>query len=122
MTFYARLAAASLILTAMGASACSQEPPAKAPATPREAVAASPDVYAFRIGAFEALALKDGEIVLPVGEGAEDQLPWPDMAAVAEALEAADEPAHVHLSIQPLLLRSGDRVVLIDTGAGGRII
>ena len=121
MTFHARLAAAGLMLAALGAGACSREGGTVADAEATgAALAASEDVHAFRIGALEAAALRDGEIVLPVGEGAEGQ-PWLDVAAVAAVLEAADEPPHIHLSIQPLLVKDGERTVLIDTGAGGEM-
>lgn len=120
MTFYARLAAASLILTAMGAAACSQEPAAKDPAPAREAAAASPDIHAFRVGALEAFALKDGDLTFPASNA--DMSPWADVAEAGRALaEAGVTDGQVHLSIQPLLLRDGDRVVLIDSGAGGQM-
>ena len=108
-------AVAALMMTA---AACTPAETTKAPrAAEAPAVAASPDVHPFRIGALEAWALKDGEIVLPVG-GAET--PWKDVAAVTAALTAADQPTDaVHLSIQPLLVRDGARLVLIDAGAGG---
>ena len=48
--------------------------------------------------------------------------PWGDPAVVASILsEAGEEGDAVHLSVQPLLVRQGDRVVLIDTGAGGQM-
>lgn len=92
-------------------------PPADAPAA--EAIAASTDVHPFRIGALQAAALRDGTIDLP---NQADMIPWPDPAAVAEALTAAGQAdGVVHLSIQPLLVMDGGRVVLIDTGAGGQM-
>ena len=117
MTIHARLAAAALILASI--AACSPEAdkagaPASAPAAAR-----SPDVHAFRIGALEATALKDGEIALP---NAADQSPWADTAAARTALTASGLPGDViPLSVQPLLVRDGERLVLIDTGAGGRM-
>lgn len=117
MNVHARLAAAALILASI--AACSSEAdkaaaPAAAPAT-----ATSSDVYAFRIGALEATALKDGEIALP---NAANESPWADTAGARTALMAAGQAGDViHLSVQPLLVRDGDSVVLIDTGAGGRM-
>ena len=100
MNVHARLAATGLVLTLLGA-ACSPEADRKAEPAAAPAVAASPDVHSFRIGTMEAFALKDGVIALP---------------------NAAGQPTGViPLSIQPLLIRAGDRVVLIDTGARGQM-
>ncbi|WP_332641080.1 MBL fold metallo-hydrolase [Brevundimonas sp.] len=117
MNVHASLAAAALILASI--TACSPEAnktvePASAPAT-----APSPDFHAFRIGTLEATALRDGVITLP---NAADESPWADTAAARTVLTAAGQPGDViHLSVQPLLVRDGGRVVLIDTGAGGRM-
>lgn len=86
--------------------------------TPSE-VAASRDVHPFRIGQLQAWALRDGTISLPVGG---DALPWSDRAAVVAALSGAGQRTDVvDLSVQPLLVRDGERLVLIDTGAGGQM-
>lgn len=93
--------------------------PAPTAATPAPAPAAqpaNPDVLRFKIGALDAVALKDGDIDAPndgktfaIGQPAE---------AVNALLTAAGQPTDLlHLSIQPLLVRSGDRVLLFDTGA-----
>jgi glyoxylase-like metal-dependent hydrolase (beta-lactamase superfamily II) len=119
MTFYARLAASSLMLAAV-LGACS--PPAEKAVTPAEAPAtdASPDIHAFRIGEIEAVALKDGEMALPASDATAS--PWANASEVTAVLnEAGQSDGLVYLSIQPLLLRDGDRVVLIDTGAGGQM-
>ena len=119
MTFYARLAAASLILAAMGA-ACSPEPETRAAAPTPPAALSHPDIHAFRVGQIQAVALKDGEMAFAATD--REMSPWSDGAAVASLLAAAGQTdGQVHLSIQPLLVRDGDRVVLIDTGAGGRM-
>ena len=119
MTFHARLAVAGLMLAALGA-ACSPEPEqATTAATPRPAIAASPDVHPFRVGALEAAALRDGALNLPANDA--EANPWPP-AQTAQLLSAAGAPdGTVHLSIQPLLVRDGARVVLIDAGAGGQM-
>lgn len=107
-------------------AACSRPPPAATAepastaataATPAPA-AADTGAFAFRIGALEAYALKDGDIdvandgkTFAIGEPAEQ---------VAALLTAAGQPTDtLHLSIQPLLVRSGDRTLLFDTGAAG---
>lgn len=118
MNVQARLAAASLILTLFGA-ACSPDADKAADPAAAPAVAASPDVHPFRIGALQAVALKDGEMNLP---NTAEMSPWADTAGVAGVLRAAGGANDsIHLSVQPLLVRDGDRVVLIDTGAGGRM-
>lgn len=120
MTFYARLAAAGLMLAALGA--CSQDAgkttdaSASAPVTAAAPVA---NTWAFRIGQLEAVALRDGAIALPAGT---EQSPWTNAAEVSTLLRAqgvTDDT--IHLSIQPLLVKDGDRIVLIDTGAGGQM-
>ena len=118
MNAHARLAAAGLILTLFGA-ACSPEADRKAEPASAPAAAASRDVHAFRIGALEAVALRDGVISLP---NTVADSPWSDTAAATALLTASGQAGDViPLSVQPLLLRDGDRLVLIDTGAGGRM-
>ena len=105
---------------------CSEPPPATsaapAPGAPAPAVsetappANKSDVFRFRIGTLEAAALKDGDIdaandgkTFAVGQPTEQ---------VAALLAAAGQPTDtLHLSIQPLLVRSGTRILLFDTGA-----
>jgi len=117
MTFHARLAAAGFMLAALVAG-CSPEPETSGESgTPPAAVAASPDVHPFRVGALEAVALKDGALVLPANDP--DASPWPPARTAALLTAAGVTDGAVHLSIQPLLVRDGERLVLIDTGAGG---
>lgn len=94
-------------------------PAADADDAPAAETPASQDVHAFQVGQLQAWALRDGGMALPVDSAA---LPWSDRAAIAEVLTAAGQPADaVSLSIQPLLVRDGDRLVLIDAGAGGQM-
>ncbi|HST91368.1 MAG TPA: MBL fold metallo-hydrolase [Brevundimonas sp.] len=112
-----KLAAASLALAAI-LGACSPEAD-KAPAADAAAApAASPDVHAFKVGQLDLMALRDGGMsgvpndnkILGVGQ-------TPD--AVAAVLTANGLPGQsFDLSIQPLLVRDGQRVVLLDAGAG----
>lgn len=119
MTFYARLAATSLMLAAV-LGACSPSPdkavtPAEAPTT-----GANADIHAFRIGQLQATALRDGELAFSAMD--KEASPWSDAAEVSSLLDASGQTdGQVHLSIQPLLVRTGDRVVLIDAGAGGQM-
>jgi glyoxylase-like metal-dependent hydrolase (beta-lactamase superfamily II) len=87
-------------------------PAAEAPAKPAE----SADVFRFKIGALDAAALKDGDIDAP-NDGTTFAIGQPK-ADVDALLTAAGQPTDVlHLSIQPLLVRAGERVLLFDTGA-----
>lgn len=119
MTFYARLAAAGLLLAALGACSPETEKRAEAPApSPAPVTAPVADTYAFRIGQLEAVALRDGALNFPVGG---PDIPWKntEVSALLRASGVTDDT--VHLSIQPLLVKDGERVVLIDTGAGGQM-
>ena len=117
MTAQFKLAAA-LILSGLIVAGCSQpNEKAAAPAAPAAQPTASTDVYPFTIGTLQAAALKDGDLALENKAGAS---PWTDTAGVAEALRPTGD-AKIHLSIQPLLIRGDDKVVLIDTGAGGQM-
>lgn len=86
------------------------EPAAPAPSP------ASEDVKAFSIGALSAFALRDGALEFPndnkvfgVGRTPEE---------VAAVLSAAGAPTDkIQLSLQPLLIKAGERVLLFDTGA-----
>ncbi|WP_242102053.1 MBL fold metallo-hydrolase [Lysobacter sp. M2-1] len=104
-------------------SGCSEPQPAATatttpapPASGATPAASHPDVFRFRIGTLDAAALKDGDIdaandgkTFGVGQPTEQ---------VAALLAAAGQPSDVlHLSIQPLLVRSGTRILLFDTGA-----
>jgi glyoxylase-like metal-dependent hydrolase (beta-lactamase superfamily II) len=117
----------TITLTAVAAfallAACSREPAGKAeaPGAPKAAAPpAAPDIHRFRIGQLEAVALKDGGMALPANDA--KQSPWTNTAEVSALLTAAGQAdGQIHLSIQPLLVRDGDRVVLIDTGAGGQM-
>jgi glyoxylase-like metal-dependent hydrolase (beta-lactamase superfamily II) len=81
------------------------------------AAAASGNVHAFQIGELTAYALKDATFVVPndgktfgINRTPED---------IAKALSEAGLPTgELTLSVQPLLVKTADRVVLFDTGTG----
>jgi glyoxylase-like metal-dependent hydrolase (beta-lactamase superfamily II) len=83
-------------------------------------LAQADDARTFAIGDFSAMALRDGTISLPndnkvfgVGQKPEE---------VAAVLSAAGLPTdRLELSVQPLLVRTAERVMLFDTGAGGNM-
>lgn len=114
-----KIAAAGLVLSAvLAAGACSKSEEAKAPAAPASAApAVTGDVARFKIGSLEAISLRDGGLTVPndnkvlgVGRTPEE---------VAAVLTGAGAPGDtISLSIQPLLVRTGERLVLIDTGVG----
>ncbi|MET0660552.1 MAG: MBL fold metallo-hydrolase, partial [Steroidobacteraceae bacterium] len=89
-------------------------------AKPAVAAAHNEDVRAFSIGKLKAVALRDGRLQFPndgktlgVGHSAEE---------IAALLLAAGQPtARVELSIQPLLVKAPQRVLLFDTGAGANM-
>ncbi|MDR7134360.1 glyoxylase-like metal-dependent hydrolase (beta-lactamase superfamily II) [Lysobacter niastensis] len=102
-------------------SGCSKPQPA-ATGTPVAPAATHPaahsDVFRFRIGTLDAFALKDGDIDV-ANDGKTFGIGQPS-DQVAALLAAAGQPTDVlHLSIQPLLVRSGARILLFDTGAAG---
>ncbi len=123
-----RLSLLTAALTSALLAACSQQPPAAtdtATTTPPTATApaastpaASADVFRFRVGALDAVALKDSDIDI-TNDGKTFGVGQP-VEAVSALLSAAGQPTDVlHLSVQPLLVRSGDKVLLFDTGAAG---
>lgn len=116
MSVHLKLAAALMLSGLMGAG-CSQPSEKTEPMT-APAPAVSPDVTRFRVGGLEAIALRDGGMsdlpndnaILGVGR---------TPAEVAAVLTANGLPGdRFSLSIQPLFIRDGQRLVLIDAGAG----
>ena len=118
MTAHLKLAAAGVAMTALLAACSPATEKSDGGATAASAVTASADVQPFRIGDLEVIALRDGGMtgvpndntILAVNRSKEE---------VAAVLTAAGLPGETFdLSIQPLLVRDGDRVVLLDAGAG----
>jgi glyoxylase-like metal-dependent hydrolase (beta-lactamase superfamily II) len=120
--------AVALLVAAAALTACSRQSEQAKPISetapqpteatmPEATVAESQDIASFTIGELAAFALRDGGLEFPndgkvvaVGQKPED---------VAALLSAAGLPADkLSLSIQPLLVKAGDRVLLFDTGAG----
>jgi glyoxylase-like metal-dependent hydrolase (beta-lactamase superfamily II) len=110
-------------LLALAACSNSAPPPAAEVAAPPEATsaaaapAAEQNVFRFTIGSLQAFALRDGGLTFPndnkivaINKTPED---------VAKVLtDAGASPTEISLSVQPLLVQAGDRVLLFDTGAG----
>lgn len=90
---------------------------ATAPAAAPASAPQSEDVKTFAIGQLSATALRDGALEFPNDNQVFGIGHKPD--EVAALLSAAGEPADMlHLSLQPLLVKSVGRVLLFDTGAG----
>ena len=112
--------------TALVLAACSQKaetpPPPAETAAPAPAAAPPPpapkpeNAHAFKIGELSAVALRDGYLefpndskVLGLGHSAEE---------VNALLTAAGQPTDkLQLGLEPLLVKTTDRVLLFDTGA-----
>jgi glyoxylase-like metal-dependent hydrolase (beta-lactamase superfamily II) len=121
---------AALLMTLIVASAlvaCS--PRSDTPREPANAAATAPmskpmskadDVQTFPVGDFSAMALRDGALEFPndsktFGVGRTS-------AEVTELLTGTGLPTdRLELSIQPLLVKTADRVLLFDTGAGANM-
>lgn len=96
------------------------EPSANAAAEARAPVADPEGVKTFTIGEYSAIALRDGGLEFPndntvfaVGHKPEE---------VSALLTAAGLPTDkLQLSLQPLLVKTADRVLLFDTGAGSNM-
>ena len=118
------LALAFLAVTALGGCSKTSEPtpPPADVAAPTPAAEAPPaptqeHVHTFRIGELSALALWDGDMELPNDNKVFDLGGAPE--EVAALLGAAGQPTDkLALSIHPLLVKTTDRVLLFDTGAG----
>lgn len=118
-----RLALTAVSAMALTLAACSPpaekaaEPSAAAPATSAQA---ANDAWAFKIGALDAYALKDGDLSFPNdGQVIAMGEPKSDVDALLTANGLPTDT--LGLSIQPLLIKMGERTVLIDTGAGGQM-
>ena len=109
------------LLAASALTACSRQadPPRGTATSPQAPVSQEADVQPFALGNFSAIALRDGGLAVPndnkvfgVGRTPED---------VAAVLRAAGQSGdELQLSIQPLLVRAGNRVLLFDTGTGAK--
>lgn len=121
---------AAVVVAACSSGRDSPQTPARAAVTPSASVApsASPstvpprseEIERFTIGDLSAVALHDGTLNFPNDNKVFGVGRTP--GEVAAVLEAAGAPADsLHLSIQPLLVKINDRVLLFDTGAGANL-
>jgi glyoxylase-like metal-dependent hydrolase (beta-lactamase superfamily II) len=79
-----------------------------------------PGLYRYRLGSFELTALNDGVWQLPIDAAFVPNAPW---AKVQQAMVEAFMPATDHLALPftALLVNTGSKLILIDTGTGGQI-
>lgn len=118
--------ALAAVVAAVVLAACSsgnnraQPPAAAAVTTSASSGATSPrsdEIARFTIGDLSAVALRDGTLNFPNDNAVFGVGRTP--GEVAAVLAAAGAPADsLHLSVQPLLVKANDRVLLFDTGAG----
>lgn len=118
------VALASTVLIALAACSPKAEAPAGAvapAASAASAIAAIPesaDVKPFTIGGLQAAALRDGGLSVPNDNKA--LAINKTKKEVADLLTASGlSPEMIDLSVQPLLVRTADKVLLFDTGAAG---
>jgi glyoxylase-like metal-dependent hydrolase (beta-lactamase superfamily II) len=109
---------AAAIAALLAVCACSPKTQPAAPAETAQApTPAAENVFRFKVGALDAAAVLDGTItVANDGKTFGVGRPASDVAAVLKAAGLPED--QLHLSIQPLLVRSGAQVILFDTGAG----
>lgn len=105
-----------LALVALAACSSSSTKPGPAEPAPPAADDGAGKAQSFTIGSLEAVALLEGEFVFPndgkiLGVGHVEETG----ALLAASGLSKDE---IHLSIQPLLVKAGGKVLLFDTGAG----
>jgi glyoxylase-like metal-dependent hydrolase (beta-lactamase superfamily II) len=75
----------------------------------------APGYYRMMLGDFEVIALSDGTVSLPVDELLTKTTP----AKVKKALARSHLVAPVETSVNGFLINTGEKLVLIDTGAAG---
>src|SRR5579872_2225782 len=103
--------------SALGALAAAPFAPARAAAPP--AGKETPGIYRYRIGAFEITALYDGIWYRPITDNFIRNAPF---AEVESALAAAFMPADkLATPFTTLIVNTGRKLILIDTGTGGQI-
>ena len=79
----------------------------------------APGIYRYRIGTFELTALYDGIWYRPITDKFIRNAPFADVeSALADAFMPADKLA---TPFTTLIVNTGQRLVLIDTGTGGQI-
>ncbi|PNP99435.1 MBL fold metallo-hydrolase [Sphingobium sp. SA916] len=102
--------AAALALLAAAGGGAAQAPAAKVPMVKSQA----PGFYRMMLGDYEITALNDGVVDFPPAK----LLTNTTAGEVAAMLRKRFEPDAVPTSVNAFLINTGDRLVLVDTGAG----
>jgi len=102
---------ATFIATASLSAALVESAYAAAPMVKTQA----PGYYRIMVGNFEVTALSDGTVTLPVDKLLTNTTP----AKVNKALAKSFEASPLQTSVNAFLINTGNKLVLIDTGAAG---
>jgi glyoxylase-like metal-dependent hydrolase (beta-lactamase superfamily II) len=115
MAEFTRRAALGAAAAALAAPAFAKTAWAAAPAAGRQV----PGIYRYKIGEFELTAINDGVNLRPVQDGFVKNAPLDE---VKSALTAAYLPTDtLPIPFNQLVVNTGRRIVLIDTGTGGQL-
>lgn len=112
----------NLVLSAGAASAAFalDGPMALFPAAAAAQNIAQPAVQRFKVGDIECIAINDG---MWEREHAEDFIANASVADTRKALEAGNlDPARISMAMTTLIVKTGGKTYLIDTGTGGEVV
>src|SRR5262249_57144457 len=104
----------------LGAAAAAL-PPAVIPAAATAPTAGQqlPGVYRYKIGSYELTALHDGTVYRPIDEKFVKNVAWADVQkALADNFLPTDK---LPIPFTALLVNTGTKLVLIDTGTAGQL-
>jgi len=113
-----RIAPLVILIAALCAASCAPAEAVKPVELPRSARPQAPQIFRFRVGTLDAVALKDGDLhavndakTFGVGQST---------AGIGAVLAGAGlSTTTIDLSMQPLVVRDGARTLLFDSGAAG---
>src|SRR5690349_13720708 len=115
VTRRALMAGSGLAAAAAALPALTTQAEAAAPAAGKQA----PGIYRYKVGSYELTALHDGTWFRPIDEKFIKNVAWAD---VQNTLADNFFPAStLPLPFTPLLVNTGSKLVLIDTGSAGQL-
>lgn len=106
--------AATLALATLGTA--SGRSLAEAPAAGHLPVAPPPGFYVTKVGAVTVVVLCDGELTLPGGRAFMPNAETAEMERLSKRYHTPADP--ITVPVNAVLIRSGDELVLIDSGSG----